>query len=110
PTVESAVVLLDKILTSDIDLEKDYEFWDALNDANTLLTKLCLQPAAIQPEDIITAVKKYWIKTGAKNKLTNGLEYLNLLVTAARLSKKPKAKTLIKALEKLHLLLEKEAG
>ena len=110
PTVKSATELLDKILTADIDPEKDYAFWDALNNANVLLTKLCLQPSSILPEDIVTAIKKDWIKTGAKINVTNGLEHLNLLVTAAQLSKQPKAKTLNKALEKLHLLLEKAAG
>ena len=108
PTIKLAFGWLDKVLSADIDQEKDYEFWDSLNDANVLLTKLCLQPASIHPEDIVTDVKKYWIKTGAKSKLSSGLEHLNLLVTAARLSKQPKAKILIKALEKLNELLNKE--
>ena len=108
PTIKLAFSWLDKVLSADIDQEKDYEFWDSLNDANVLLTKLCLQPASIHSEDIVTAVKKYWIKTGAKSKLSNGLEHLNLLVTAARISKQPKAKILIKALEKLNELLNKE--
>lgn len=110
PTAKSAIALLDKMLTTDIDPEKDYDFWDALNNANTMLTKLCLQPASIQPEDILAAIKKDWIKTGAKSKLNNGLEHLQFLLTATKLSKQPKAKTLGKVLEKLHALLSKEAG
>ena len=110
PTAKSAGGLLDKMLTSDADPEKDYDFWDALNNANALLTRLCLQPAGIQPADIITAIKKDWIKTGAKNKINNGLEHLQFLLTATKLSKQPRAKTLGKALEKLQSLLSKEAG
>ncbi len=110
PTIKFAIDLLDKMLTSDIDPEKDYDFWDALNKANTLLTKLCLQPTGILPEDIITAIKTDWIKTKAKSKLTNGLEYLQFLLTATKLSKKAKAKPLGKVLEKLYALLSKEAG
>jgi len=108
PTVKSAIGSLDKILAADIDQERDYEFWDALNDANVLLTKLCLQPGNIQPADIAAVAKKYWIKAGARAKLSNGLEHLNLLITAASLSKQAKAKTLIKALEQLHELLNRE--
>ncbi|MEO6733294.1 MAG: CHAT domain-containing protein [Ferruginibacter sp.] len=110
PTVKVAISSLDKMLSADIDQEKDYEFWDALNDANVLLTKQCLQPGSIPPEDIMAAIKKQWIKTGAKNKIANGLEHLDLLLSAVRLSNKPKAKTLGKALEKLYELLVKEAG
>ncbi len=110
PTAKSAGGLLDKMLTSDTDPEKDYDFWDALNNANALLTRLCLQPAGIQPADIITAVKKDWVKTGAKNKINNGLEHLQFLLTATKISKQPRAKTLGKALEKLQSLLSKEAG
>ena len=110
PTAKSAGGLLDKMLTSDADPEKDYDFWDALNNANVLLTRLCLQPAGIQPADIITAVKKDWVKTGVKSKINNGLEHLQFLLTATKLSKQPRAKTLGKALEKLQGLLSKEAG
>ena len=109
-TAKSAGGLLDKMLTSDADPEKDYDFWDALNNANALLTRLCLQPAGIQPADIITAVKKDWVKTGVKSKINNGLEHLQFLLTATKLSKQPRAKTLGKALEKLQGLLSKEAG
>jgi hypothetical protein len=98
------------MLENDIDLEKDYEFWDALNNANVLLTKLCMQPAAVQPEDIVSLVKKYWVKSAAKSQLANGLKYLDLLMTAARLSKKPSAKILIKKLEKVYELLSKEVS
>ena len=109
PTVKQAFASLDKMLVDDIDLEKDYEFWDALNNANVLLTKQCLQPGSIAPEEILSAIKKYWIKTGAKNKLANGLEHLNLLLLAASLSGKPKAKTLGKSIDRLKELLIKEA-
>ncbi|MEO6546606.1 MAG: CHAT domain-containing protein [Ferruginibacter sp.] len=109
PAVKSAVALLDTVLTSDIDPEKDYEFWDSLNTANVMLTKLCLQSTLVKPEDIMAAVKKYWTVTGAKSKLSNGIEHLQVLITATGLSKQAKAKTLGKALDKLLALLTKEA-
>ena len=108
PPAKTVTGWLDKMLAEDIDPEKDYEFWDALNHANVLLTKLCLHPATVQPEEIVSAIKKYWIKAGAKSKLQNGLEHIDLLVTATRLSKKPRAKNLEKALMKLYELLSKE--
>lgn len=110
PVAKTAGGWLDKLLAEEKDQEKDYEFWDALNEANTLLTKLCMQPATIQPEEIVSAIKKQWIASGAKNKLPNGLEHLDALISAARLSKKPKAKTLDKALGKIYELLSMEAG
>ncbi|MCW3092002.1 MAG: Lecithin:cholesterol acyltransferase [Ferruginibacter sp.] len=109
PTLKSAMGLLDSMLSADIDLERDYEFWDSLNNANVLLTRLCLQPSGTKPEDIIASIKKYWGTAGAKSKLANGLEHLQLLITATRLSRQVKAKTLGKALEKLSELLTKEA-
>jgi len=110
PVAKTVTGWLDKLLAEDIDPEKDYEFWDALNYANVLLTKLCLHPATVPPEEIVSAIKKYWIKAGVKNKLTNGLEHLDLLITATRLSKKPRARNLEKALGKLYELLSKELG
>ncbi len=108
PVAKTVTGWLDKLLAEDIDPEKDYEFWDALNNANVLLTKLCLHPATVQPEEIVSAIKKYWINAGVKNKLPNGLEHLDLLITATRLSKKPRAGNLEKALIKLYELLTKE--
>ena len=108
PAIKSAMGWLDKMLASDIDQEKDYEFWDSLNDANVLLTKLCLQQSTVKAEDIVKAVKKYWIKTGAKTKLTSGIEHLDLLIAASKLSTQPKAKTLGKVLDKIVELLSKE--
>ena len=110
PTLKSILSSLDKMLMADIDQEKDYEFWDALNSANVLLTKQCLQPGAVTPADIMTAIKISWVKTGAKSKLANGLEHINLLLSASRLSNKPRAKTFAKSMEKLYELLVKEAG
>ena len=110
PTLKSILSSLDKMLMADIDQENDYEFWDALNSANVLLTKQCLQPGAVTPADIMTAIKTSWVKTGAKSKLANGLEHINLLLSASRLSNKPRAKTFAKSMEKLYELLVKEAG
>lgn len=108
PTAKTASSWLDKILLVDLDPEKDYEFWDSLNDANVLLTKLCLQSESIKTEDIVTVIKKYWTKNGAKTKLANGLEHLGILITATKLSTQTKAKNLSKSLEKLHVLLSRE--
>jgi hypothetical protein len=110
PTIKSTTGWMDKMLENDIDPEKDYDFWDSLNNANVLLTKLCLQPTAVQPEEIVEAVKKYWIKSSAKSKLANGLEHLDLLTTATRLSNKTIAKTLAKKLQKIRELLNKESA
>jgi len=110
PAAKTVTGWLDKTLAEDIDPEKDTEFWDALNTGNVLLTKLCMHPASVQPAEIANAVKKHWVKAGAKGKLQNGLDHLDLLLTATRLSKKPRAKTLEKGVMKLYELLSKELG
>jgi hypothetical protein len=109
PAVKTVSGWLDKLLESGYEHDKDYDFWDLMNAPNVLLTKLCLLAgSSIKETDIITAVKKEWIKTGAKSKIDNGLEYLNLLITAFGLSKQTKAKTISKTLSKLSDLLAKE--
>ena len=109
PAVKTITGWLDKLLESGYEPDKDYEFWDLLNDANVLLTKLFLLPGnTVKETDIFTTVKKEWSKTGAKNKIDNGIEYLDLLMAGCSLSKQNKAKTLSNTLRKLSDLLVKE--
>jgi hypothetical protein len=109
PAAKTIAGWLDKLLDSGFEQERDYEFWDLLNNANVLLTKLCLLPGStVKETDIVNAIKKEWIKTGARTKTDNGIEHLNLLIAACNLSKQTKAKSLSKTLAKLSDLLAKE--
>ena len=75
---------------------------------NTILNFIGIS-TGIAANPVYAGVKSLLAEVAAtKSKLSNGLEHLNLLVTAARISKQPKAKILIKALEKLNELLNKE--
>ena len=109
PTIKTITGWLDKLLESGYEQDRDYEFWDLLNGANVLLTKLLLLPGnSVKETDILAAGKKEWGKTGAKLKIDAGIEYLNLLISGCNLSKQNKAKTVIIKLKKLVELLEKE--
>jgi hypothetical protein len=108
PTAKTIEALLDKALEADNDADRDYEFWDLLNHANVLLAKLCLHAGSIKEADIIAAIKKDWKKTGARVKIDNGIEYLQLLRTAIAGTKQPKAKALSISLKKIETELGKE--
>lgn len=110
PTVRTVNGWLDKLLGTDNDPERDYDFWDMLNEANVTLAKLCLSGSAtIKETEILAAVKKEWIKAGAKSKLNSGIEYVNMLISGCDISAQAKAKSLSNALKKLTALLSKEA-
>ena len=110
PAVRTVNSWLDKLLNTDLDPERDYDFWDMLNNSNVLLAKLCINgTTSVKETDIIASIKKEWPSAGAQDKLNNGIDYLNMLIAGCEMSQGSKAKSLGNALKKLNQLLSKEA-
>lgn len=111
PAARTVNSWLDKLLNTDLDPERDYDFWDMMNNSNVLLAKLCINgTTAVKETDIIASIKKEWPAAGAKDKLNNGIEYLNMLIAGCEMSQGSKAKSLGNALKKLNQLLSKETA
>lgn len=102
PKVTQAFGWLERLLEEDDKEDEDLDFWDLMDKANVLLTKLCMAPSGeVTKEQVCEAVVSTWRKGGSAVKKQSELDHLTFLMAAVSLSAKPKAKSLHASLQNI---------
>ena len=108
PKLKQAYTWMDTVLRIGDGEEVHMDFWQMVNGAHVLLTKLCMEPGgSVKKEAVYEAIETAWSRGGAEVKKQSELDHLRFLLDNLELSGKPKAKTLATSLRYIQEQLNK---